>query len=42
MTGRYDAVEAEVKEIEGIRIRVATPAALDNVGRLRTRPPGAR
>jgi uncharacterized protein YdcH (DUF465 family) len=25
---RFDAVEAEIKEVEGIRVRVATPAAL--------------
>ena len=34
----YDTVEAEIKEIEGIRVRVATPAALFRLKRNTTRP----
>ena len=34
----YDTVEAEIKEIEGIRVRVATPAALFRLKRDTIRP----
>lgn len=34
----YDTVEAEIKQIEGIRVRVATPAALYRLKRDTVRP----
>ena len=34
----YDTVEAEIKEIDGIRVRVATPAALFRLKRDTVRP----
>ena len=34
----YDTVEAEIKEVEGIRVRVATPAALFRLKRNTIRP----
>ena len=34
----YDTVEAEIKEIEGIRVRVATPAALFRLKKDTIRP----
>lgn len=34
----YDTVEAEIKEVEGIRVRVATPAALYRLKRDTGRP----
>lgn len=34
----YDTVEAEIKEVEGIRVRVATPAALFRLKRHTVRP----
>jgi len=35
---RYETVEAEVKEVEGIRVRVATPAALYRLKKDTVRP----
>lgn len=37
-TASHDTVEAELKEIEGIRVRVATPAALYRLKRATVRP----
>jgi len=34
----FDTVEAEIKEVEGIRVRVATPAALYRLKRTTVRP----
>lgn len=35
---RFETVEAEVKEVEGIRVRVATPAALYELKKGTVRP----
>lgn len=37
-TASYDTVEAEIKDVDGIRVRVATPAALYRLKKATVRP----